>query len=427
MTSWTSVLIAGSMWVAGGNLRAAEVGLIKIDGAIGPATASYISRAIDVAAARQDACLIIQLDTPGGLLDSTKDIVQKFYTSPVPTVVYVAPAAARAGSAGAFITMAADVAAMAPHTRIGAAHPVSIGLSRDAEKTDDVMKKKMENDTAGFIETIADKRHRNAEWARSAVTESVVITAEKALELNVIDLIADDLPGLLNQLAGRTVGDKTLETAKAEIFEIRMSASEKFLQLFLRPEMMFVLMLVVIYGIIGELSNPGAILPGVAGAIALILVLYMSAILPVNTAGLALMGLAVVLFIVDVFAPTHGVLTAGGIVSFFLGALMLFDRNDASFKLSLAYIVPATVLTAAFFIFVAGAGLRAQFQPVQSGRETMPGKTANAISRIAADGGRVFIEGEYWNAVSETPVEPGQTVEVIGIEGLTLKVKPKNQ
>ena len=427
MTSWTSVLIAGSMWVAGGNLRAAEVGLIKIDGAIGPATATYISRAIDVAAARQDACLIIQLDTPGGLLDSTRDIVQKFYTSPVPTVVYVAPAAARAGSAGAFITMAADVAAMAPHTRIGAAHPVSIGLSRDAEKTDDVMKKKMENDTAGFIETIADKRHRNSEWARSAVTESVVITAEKALELNVIDLIADDLPGLLNQLAGRTVGDKTLATAKAEIFEIRMTASEKFLQLFLRPEMMFVLMLMVIYGIIGELSNPGAILPGVAGAIALILVLYMSAVLPVNTAGLALMGLAVVLFIVDVFAPTHGVLTAGGIVSFFLGALMLFDRSDASFKLSLAYIVPATVLTAAFFIFIAGAGLRAQFQPVQSGRETMPGKTANAISRIAADGGKVFIEGEYWNAVSETPVEPGQTVEVIGIEGLTLKVKPKNQ
>ena len=427
MTSWTSVLIAGSMWVAGGNLRAAEVGLIKIDGAIGPATATYISRAIDVVAARQDACLIIQLDTPGGLLDSTRDIVQKFYTSPVPTVVYVAPAAARAGSAGAFITMAADVAAMAPHTRIGAAHPVSLGLSRDAEKTDDVMKKKMENDTAGFIETIADKRHRNAEWARSAVTESVVITAEKALELNVIDLIADDLPGLLNQLAGRTVGDKTLETAKAEIFEIRMTASEKFLQLFLRPEMMFVLMLMVIYGIIGELSNPGAILPGVAGAIALILVLYMSAVLPVNTAGLALMGLAVVLFIVDVFAPTHGVLTAGGIVSFFLGALMLFDRSDASFKLSLAYIVPATVLTAAFFIFIAGAGLRAQFQPVQSGRETMPGKTANAISRIAADGGKVFIEGEYWNAVSETPVEAGQPVEVIGIEGLTLKVKPKNQ
>ena len=174
-------------------------------------------------------------------------------------------------------------------------------------------------------------------------------------------------------------------------------------------------------------SNPGAILPGVVGAIALILALYMSAILPVNTAGLALMGFAVALFIVDVFTPTHGVLTAGGIGSFFLGSLMVFDRNDAAFQLSLAYVILATVLTAAFFIFIVGAGWRAQFQPVQSGREAMLGKTPGALSRIDAGGGKVFIEGEHWNAVSDTPVEAGQTVEVIGIEGLTLKVKPKNQ
>jgi membrane-bound serine protease (ClpP class) len=427
MTRWASILIAGSMWVAGGNLRATEVGLIKINGAIGPATASYMSRAIDVAAARQDACLIIQLDTPGGLLDSTKDIVQRFYASPVPTVVYVSPSGASAGSAGAFITLAADVAAMAPNTSIGAAHPVSIGMGGDAGKTDDVMKKKMENYASTFIESIADRRHRNVEWARSAVIDSKATTAEKALGLNVIDLIAKDMPDLLKQLDGRTVGDKTLNTAKAEAFEIRMTAGERFFQVVLRPEMMFVLMLMVIYGIIGELSNPGAILPGVVGAIALVLVLYMSAILPVNMAGLALIGLAVALFIVDVFASTHGILTGGGIISFFLGALMLFDRSDAAFKLSLAYIIPATVLTAAFFIFIVGAGLRAQIRPVQSGRETMLGKTANAISRIDANGGKVFTEGEYWNAVSETPVESGQTIEVIGIEGLTLKVKPKNQ
>ena len=427
MTRWASILIAGSMWVAGGNLRATEVGLIKIKGAIGPATASYISRGIDVAAARQDACLIIQLDTPGGLLDSTKDIVQRFYASPVPTVVYVSPSGASASSAGAFITLAADVAAMAPNTSIGAAHPVSIGMGGDAGKTDDVMKKKMENYASTFIESIADRRHRNVEWARSAVIDSKATTAEKALSLNVIDLIAKDMPDLLKQLDGRTAGDKTLNTAKAEAFEIRMTAGERFFQVVLRPEMMFVLMLMVIYGIIGELSNPGAILPGVVGAIALILVLYMSAILPVNLAGLAMMGLAVALFIVDVFAPTHGILTGGGIISFFLGALMLFDRNDAAFKLSLAYIIPATVLTAAFFIFIVGAGLRAQIRPVQSGRETMLGKTASATSRIDANGGKVFTEGEYWNAVSETPVESGQTIEVIGIEGLTLKVKPKNQ
>src|SRR6266404_3433902 len=427
MTRWASILIAGSMWVAGGNLRATEVGLIKINGAIGPATASYISRAINVSAGRHDACLVIQLDTPGGLLDSTKDIVQKFYASPVPTVVYVSPSGASAASAGAFITLAADVAAMAPNTSIGAAHPVSIGLGGDAEKTNEVMKKKMENYASTFIESIADRRHRNVEWAKSAVIDSKATTAEKALDLNVIDLIAKDVPGLLKQLDGRTVGDKTLKTANAEVFEIRVTAGERFFQVVLRPEMMFVLMLMVIYGIIGELSNPGAILPGVVGAIALILVLYMSAVLPVNLAGLALIVLAVALFIVDVFAPTHGILTGGGIISFFLGALMLFDRTDPAFKLSLAYIIPATVLTAAFFIFIVGAGLRAQFRPVQSGKETMLGKTVPAISRIDVGGGRVFIEGENWHAMSETPVESGQSVEVIGVEGLTLKVKPKNQ
>jgi membrane-bound serine protease (ClpP class) len=299
-------------------------------------------------------------------------------------------------------------------------------MTSNEEKPDDTMKKKMENDTVGFIETIADKRHRNVEWAKSAVTESVVIKAEEALKLKVVDLIAEDLPDLLKQLDGRTVGGKTLNTAKADVFEIRMTVRERFFQMVWRPEVMFLLMLVVIYGFIGELSNPGAILPGVVGAIALCLVLYMSAILPMNVAGLALIALAVALFIIDVFAPTHGVLTAGGIVSFFLGALMLFDRSDAGFKLSLAYIIPATVLTAAFFIFVVAAGLRAQFRPVQSGLETMLGKTVGAISRIDAGGGKVFIEGEYWNAVSETPVESGQTVEVVGTEGLTLKVKPKN-
>jgi len=289
------------------------------------------------------------------------------------------------------------------------------------------MKKKMENYASSFIESIADHRHRNVEWARSAVIDSRATTAEKALDLNVIDLIANDVPDLLQQLDAHTVRDKTVHTAKAEVFEIHMTAGERFFQVVLRPEMMFVLMLMVIYGIIGELSNPGAILPGIVGAIALILVLYMSAILPVNTAGLALIGLAVALFIVDVFAPTHGILTGGGIVSFFLGALMLFDRNDASFRLSLAYVIPATLLTAMFFIFIVGAGLRAQFRPVQSGRETMLRKTVTTLSRIDASGGRVFIEGEHWNAVSETPVEASRPVEVIGVEGLTLKVKPKNQ
>src|SRR5207249_1143831 len=197
------------------------------------------------------------------------------------------------------------------------------------------------------------------------------------------------------------------------------------LQLLSQPEVMMVVLLAVIYGLIGELSSPGAILPGVVGAIALILFLYMSSILPVNLAGLALIGLSVVLFILDVYAPTHGVLTFGGIVAFFLGALMLFNRADPGYHLSLAYIIPATAITALFFIFVVGAGLKAQLLPVRAGRETMLGKTVAAEVAITPARGKVFVEGEYWNAISETPIEAGQPAQIVGIEGLTLKVKPQ--
>lgn len=403
---------------------AAQVGLIKINGAIGPATASYVARAVAVAAAQNDECLIIQLDTPGGLLDSASEIVHTLYNSKVPTVVYVAPAPAHAASAGAFITMAADVAAMAPHTRIGAAHPVELGPGGEEEKPDDTMKTKIENDTASFAQSIAEKRHRNADVAVSFVRESVSITAEEALDQNVIDLIADDQADLLKQLNGREVNGTKLNTANANVVEIPMSAWERFSQLFLRPEVMFVFMLLVIYGFIGELSSPGAILPGVVGAIALILVLYMSAILPVNVAGLALMGLAVLLFMADTYASTHGVLTTGGVVAFFLGALMLFNHAGPGYDLSLHWIIPATVVTAAFFIFVVGKGIAAQSRPPQTGKQIMIGKTVNAQSRIDSAGGRVFIEGETWKAISDTPVETGQAVVVTGIDGLTLKVKP---
>ena len=425
MKHWISIAVA-VMALGAAAVQAAQVGLIKIDGAIGPATASYISRAIDVATAQGDECLIIQLDTPGGLVDSASQIVEKFYASKVPTVVYVSPAPARAGSAGVFITMAADVAVMAPHTRIGAAHPVELGASGEVEKTDDVMKKKMENDTASFAQSIAEKRNRNVDWAKSAVLESASITAEDALDKNVIDFIAEDMPALLKQLDGRDVGEKTLHIAGAKIVEIPMNLWEQFSQLFLRPEVMFILMLMVIYGIIGELSSPGAILPGIVGAIALILVLYMSAILPVNVTGLVLIGLAILLFITDIFAATHGVLTTGGILAFFLGALMLFSNAGPGFGLPLAWVISGTLVTALFFIFVVGKGIGAQFKPIRAGKETMLGQTVNALSRIDPQGGKVFIEGEYWNAISEVAVKKDEPVEIVAIEGLTLKVKPKN-
>jgi membrane-bound serine protease (ClpP class) len=429
MKRWATIAIA---MLAGGTLQsadAAQIGLIQIDGPIGPATASYIARAIQVSGDRRDECLVIQLDTPGGLLDSTKQIVQFFYAAKVPTVVYVAPQGANAGSAGCFITLAADVAAMAPNTSIGAAHPVSLSPTSggEEEKSDGVMKQKLENFASSYIEAIAQKRGRNVEWAKSSVRDSASITAEKALELKVIEIIAKDLPDLLGQLNGRAVNDRQLLTAGAAIVAIPMITREKVFQRIWRPEVMFILMLMAIYGILGELSNPGTVLPGVVGAIALILVLYMGAILPINIAGLALIGLAIALFIVDVYAPTHGVLTGGGIVAFLLGALMLFNRAEPGFRLSLAVILPATIVTALFFIFIVSAGLRAQLLPVRAGRETMLGKIVPALGRIDATGGQVFLEGELWNAVSDTPAEKDQPVEVVALDGLTLKVKPRNE
>jgi len=420
--AWAAALMA-----APASARAGQAGLIHVKGAIGPATATYISRALDEAAAGRDECLIIQLDTPGGLLDSTKEIVGRLFQDQVPSVVYVAPAGAGAASAGTFITLAADVAAMAPDTTIGAAHPVSLGGGGQEEKedTNSVMGRKLENYAASYIETIAAKRHHDVEWAKSAVRESASITAAQALKLHVIDLIAGDVPDLLRQLDGRTAGGKVLRTAGAGVVEIPMTAGERFFQMLWRPEVMFVLMLVAMYGIIGELSNPGAILPGVAGALALLLALYMGSVLPVNAAGVGLILLAAALFVIDVFATTHGVLTAGGVVAFLLGSLLLFNRTPG-FGLPLTWIIPATVLTAAFFLFVIGAGLRAQFLPAKTGREGMKGQTAVAVTAVDENGGKVLYDGEYWEAVGESPVAAGAAAEIVRVEGLVLRVKPKS-
>jgi membrane-bound serine protease (ClpP class) len=406
---------------------AEKVSLIKIDGAIGPATATYIARSIEEARAQNAQCLVIQLNTPGGLLDSTQKIVQSFLGSSVPVVVYVAPTGATATSAGCFITIAASVAAMAPATTIGAAHPVSIGgfPMGGEQKQDETMKQKLENFSVSYIETIAGKRQRNIEWAKSAVKESASITADKALQLKVVDLIANDMPDLLRQLNGRIIDGKPLKTAGAEVSEIAMSPSEHVLQTFSHPEVMLILMLIAFYGIIAEVTTPGAILPGVAGAIALVIALYMMSILPVNVTGLVLITLALALFVFDIYAPTHGVLTVGGIISFFLGLLLFFNSGDPLFRLSLHYIIPATLVTAAFFMFVIGKGIRAQFLPVKVGRETLIGKTVISLTPIDSRSGRIFVEGEYWNAVSDMPVEKDQPVEIAGVQGLTLKVKPK--
>ncbi|HEY3271735.1 MAG TPA: nodulation protein NfeD [Geothrix sp.] len=415
-----AALIAPVAW--GTQAVERKVCVARVQGTIGPATAGYLARAIGEAAGQKAECLVIELDTPGGLLDSTKEIIQSFLRSPVPTVVFVAPQGAWAGSAGCFITMAADVAVMAPSTSIGAAHPVGIGAG--SEKQDEVMKQKLENFASSYLEAIAGKRHRNIEWARASVRESASISADKALQLNVVDLIADDLPDLLKRLDGREAGGRRLETAGASILVLPMSVREKAFQAIAHPQVMLILMLVVVYGIIGELTSPGAILPGVAGVIALLLLLYLSSVLPMNVTGLALVAVAILLFTIDAFAPTHGVLTAGGVLAFFLGLLMLFDRSEPYLRLSVMWMLPATVVTALFFIFVAGAGIRAQRLPAKAGAETMLGRTATALEPIDDRGGKVFIEGEYWNAVSAEAITAGRAVEIVALHGLTLTVKP---
>lgn len=397
-----------------------SVTLISIDGSISPTTTNYIRRGIEVANEQNAECLVIQLDTPGGLLESTKNIVQAFLDSEdLPIVVYVAPEGARAASAGTFITMAAHIATMAPTTTIGAASPVQMG----GGQSDSVMQKKIFNYSESFIESIANRRDRNAEWARSAVRDGEAITADEALELNVIDLIAENHEELLNKIDGRVIEQDTLKTRNATINELPTNLAEKLLGFIIRPEVMLILTMIAIYGIIGEVTNPGAIVPGVAGVIALILVLFASAAMPINIAGFALIGLAIVLFIAEAFTPTFGLFIAGGAVSFFLGALMLFQDLPESMELSWAWLVPATILTTLFFVWIVTEGIRAQFTNSKTGKESMIGKRAEVVEKINSQKGRVFVAGEYWNAVSDEVIKKGQACEIIGINGLTMTVR----
>jgi len=403
------------------NSSGKTVTVITIKGTIGPTTTNYITRGLETAIEREAEALIIELDTPGGLLNSTQDIVQEMLASEMPIVVYVTPSGGNAGSAGTFITLAAHIAAMAPTTTIGAASPVSMGGGQQ----DTVMQKKIFNYSESFIENIAKERNRNAEWAKSAVSDGEAITETEALELNVIDLIASDLTDLLDQIDGQEVEGKILETSNATIEPLEESFAEKFFSFIMRPEIMLILTMVAIYGIVGEVTNPGAIVPGVAGVIALILLLYGSAAMPINVAGFILIGLAIVLFITEAFTPTFGILMTGGAVSFFLGALMLFQDFPKEMQLDWYWLVPATILMVIFFGWIATSGIRAQFTGHRTGLESLIGKKAKVIDDVNTDSGRVLISGEYWNAVTEgEEIKSNEWCEIVRFEGLTVTVKP---
>lgn len=397
-----------------------SVTVITIKGSIDPTTTNYIFRGMETALENGSQALIIRLDTPGGLLNSTQEIVQEMLVSEIPIVVYVSPTGGNAGSAGTFITLAAHIAAMAPTTTIGAASPVSMG----GGQIDTVMQKKLFNFTESFIENIAEKRGRNKEWAISAVRDGEAITEQQALELNVIDFIAADLPELLTLIDGMEIEGRQLQTASAEIQELDKNLAEKFFGFILNPEIMLILTMIAIYGIVGEITNPGAIVPGVAGAIALILLLYGSATLPINIAGFILIGLAIALFIIEAFTPTFGILLTGGAVSFFLGALMLFQDLPKEMQISWYWLVPATIITVLFFSWIATAGIKAQFKEHRTGLNAHIGKKAKVVDEVSPEGGRILFEGAYWNAVSNEIIKPGEQCEILAFEGLTVTVKP---
>src|SRR6056297_2139892 len=401
-----------------------SVSIISVSGTIGPTTTQYIQRGLKASVDRGDQLLVIELDTPGGLLSSTQEIVQELLGSSHPVAVYVSPEGANAGSAGTFITLAAHIAAMAPATNIGAASPVSMG----GGEMNTVAQKKIFNYSESYIESIAEQRGRKAEWAQSAVRDGASTTANEAIDINVIDYIAEDVDDLLSKIDGLEVEGKILNTSGADKNEIPQTLGEIFFSFLLRPEVMLILTLVAIYGIIGEVTNPGGIIPGVAGVIALILLLYGVAAMPINLAGFLLIGLAIILFVAEAFTPAFGLLITGGAVAFFLGALMLFQDLPDEMQISMYWLIPATILTAGFFAWIVTYGIKSLFNPPRSGLESTIGKTAEVTDPILPDQpGRIFFDGEYWTAVSEKPLNEGDICEIIEFKGLRVTVKPLNQ
>jgi membrane-bound serine protease (ClpP class) len=400
---------------------------ININGSINPASAAFISRAINKAANQKAECIIIHLNTPGGLLKSTRVIVTDILQSQVPVVVYVSPGGAHAGSAGVFITMAAHIAVMSPGTNIGAAHPVSMQGG-----TDTIMNEKSTNDAAAFIRTIAEKRKRNLEWAEEAVRKSVSITEEEALQKNVIDIIAHNDEDVLTQIDGKTIevstGTKTLNTKNASVELLEMGLLDKFLNMISDPNVAYILMMLGFYGMLFELYSPGTIFPGIVGGICLILAFYTMHTLPINYAGLALIIFGIILFLLEVKITSHGMLAIGGIVSLLLGSFFLFRTNSALefIKMSGSVIISTTAVTAMFFLFLVGMGLKAQRTRPVTGMEGLIGEEGETQSNLDPCG-TVWVHGEAWNAEAASGmIDKGKKVRVTGIKDLKLYVEQIN-
>ena len=402
--------------------HAKQVDIVTIDGIINPVVAEFLTKTIKSSTERGAECLIIQMDTPGGLDLSMRSIIKEMMGADIPIIVYVSPSGARAASAGAIITMAADIAVMAPGTNIGAAHPVALG---GGEMGDD-MAAKVENDAAAYAESIAIKRNRNKEWAIKAVRESVSIGAEEALANNVIDIIASNVEDLLTQIDGREVktatGSKVLATGNSSLQYIEMGLREKILDTLSNPNISYILMMVGLLGLYFELSNPGAIFPGIIGGICLILAFFAFQTLPVNYAGILLIILAVILFILEIKVTSFGMLTVGGIIALTLGSLMLFDSSLPFARVSLDVLIPVVAITSSCCILIILLAIKAHRRKPATGREGLIRAQGIAKSRLNP-AGKVFIHGEYWDAESSEMIPEGTRVEVLEVKDGMIKVK----
>lgn len=417
---FAGVLLSSCPWTV---VRAdPEVLQVFLEDAITPVTSRHVVEAIKEADRRGAEAIIIQLDTPGGLDLSMREATKAILGSAVPVIVWVGPPGARAASAGMFVTMAGHVAAMAPGTNIGAAHPVGIG---GMSQPDSTMGSKLVNDAVAYARSIARARGRNADWAERAVRESVSIEAEQAVREGVCDLLADDISHLLQAVDGRQVstlyGERTLRTAGASVREHRMGFRERLLAVLANPNLAYLLFLAGILGIFFELSNPGVVLPGVIGGISLILALFAFQSLSVNYAGVLLILLAVVMFLAEIKVPSHGALSIGGVISLLLGSLMLFRGRVGASGLSPAVLIPAMAVTAGFFLFAVWMALRAQRLRPVTGKEGMVGESGVVVERLDPRG-RVMIHGEIWSAIAGSPIAEGKGVRVTSVEGLLLHV-----
>jgi membrane-bound serine protease (ClpP class) len=414
------LLIAFAFQWSGGQ----TVVVIKLDDTINPVTSDFIHTSLQKAEEQNAECLVIQLNTPGGLLKSTRVIVSDILESKIPVVVYVSPAGSQSASAGVFVTLAAHIAAMAPGTNIGAAHPVSLQGGMDS-----IMTEKATNDAAAFVRTIAEKRNRNVAWAEEAVRKSISITETEALQKHVVDLLARNLDSLLIEIDGRKVevatGAAILHTRGAKIEQLEMGFTVKVLDILSDPNIAYILMLLGIYGIIFELYNPGSILPGVVGVISLILAFYSMHTLPINFAGLGLILFAIILFIAEIKVTSHGLLAVGGVISLILGSMMLIRSESALefVQISWSVILTSAAVTLLFFMFIVGFGVKALRSKPSTGREGLVGEFGDSLTALSPEGS-VRVHGEIWNAVSVSGrISKDVKVRVVAVDDLKLRVE----